>query len=152
MKQKQNSRCLTIPQSFILYFATACTNPGNLWNFSGKVWSNFQASEQFSIFLREAHLPCTTSRKMKRCIWSYERINQPNWFRVHFFCEQRVCIAALLGNLKYICDRVELCAVMGKVVSKIEEKVSVGNIKIKIYWIVNKLWRMSHGVICFETE
>jgi hypothetical protein len=33
-----------------------------------------------------------------------------------------------LGNLKPICDRVEVRAVMGKVVSEIEEKVSVENI------------------------
>ena len=50
---------------------------------------------------------------------------------MHFICEQRVCIAALSGNLKHICDGVKVCAVMGKIFSKIDEKVSVKNMKDK---------------------
>ena len=47
---------------------------------------------------------------------------------MHLFCEQKVRIPSLLGNLNH---SVDVCAVMDKVVSEIEEKVSVKNIKDK---------------------
>ena len=35
----------------------------------------------------------------------------------------------MLGNFKHICNPVEVCVVMGKVCSEIEEKVAVENMK-----------------------
>ena len=59
----------------------------------------------------------------------------------------RVCIAALLGSLKHICDRVEVYSVMGKVVSKIEDKVAVENIEDNNLLDCKQAGRMRYGVI-----
>ena len=59
---------------------------------------------------------------------------------------------ARLGGFKCVLDRVEVCAVMDTGTGEIEEKVAVRKNERTVYWIVNKLGRMSYNVMFFEAE